>query len=45
MWIGRWVPHAKLIRNLGKLAPAQLTAVERAIAVWLGLSLAADTTG
>jgi mRNA interferase MazF len=39
------IPHAKLIRNLGKLAPAQLAAVERAMAVWLGLSLAAGTKG
>jgi mRNA interferase MazF len=35
------IPHAKLIRNLGKLALAQLAGVERAMAVWLGLSLAA----
>jgi mRNA interferase MazF len=35
------IPHAKLIRSLGKLSPAQLAAVERAMAVWLGLSLAA----
>ena len=39
------IPHAKLIRNLGKLAPAQLAVVERAMVVWLGLSLAASTTG
>jgi mRNA interferase MazF len=35
------VPHAKLIRDLGKLSPAQMAIVERATAVWLGLSLAA----
>lgn len=33
------VPHAKLIRNLGKLSPAQLAVVERAVALWLGLAL------
>jgi mRNA interferase MazF len=33
------VPHAKLIRNLGKLAPAQLAVVGRAVALWLGLAL------
>jgi hypothetical protein len=33
------IPHAKLIRNLAKLAPAQLAAVERAVALWLGLAL------
>jgi mRNA interferase MazF len=33
------IPHAKLIRNLGKLAPAQLAVVERAVALWLGLAL------
>jgi mRNA interferase MazF len=37
------IPHAKLIRDLGKLSPAQMVVVERAIAVWLGLSLAAST--
>lgn len=36
------IPHAKLVRNLGKLAPPQLATVERAMAVWLGLSLAAS---
>lgn len=34
------IPHAKLIRNLGRLSAAQLAAVERAMAIWLGLSLA-----
>ncbi len=33
------VPHAKLVRNLGKLSAAQLALVERATATWLGLSL------
>ena len=33
------IPHAKLTRNLGKLAPAQLVVVERAVALWLGLAL------
>jgi mRNA interferase MazF len=37
------IPHAKLIRNLGKLSPAQMVVVERATAAWLGLSLAAST--
>jgi mRNA interferase MazF len=36
------IPHAKLIRDLGKLSPAQMAIVERAMAVWLGLSLAAS---
>ena len=34
------IPHAKLIRTLGKLSATQLAVVERATAVWLGLSLA-----
>jgi mRNA interferase MazF len=34
------IPHAKLIRTLGKLSGAQLAVVERAMAIWLGLSLA-----
>jgi mRNA interferase MazF len=33
------IPHAKLIRMLGKLSAAQLAVVERATAVWLGLSV------
>ena len=33
------IPHAKLIRMLGKLSAAQLSVVERATAIWLGLSL------
>lgn len=32
------VPHAKLIRALGKLSAAQLAVVERATIIWLGLS-------
>ena len=31
------IPHAKLIRNLGRLSPAQLAIVERATVIWLGL--------
>lgn len=34
------IPHAKLIRSLGKLSTAQLAVVERATARWLGLVLA-----
>ena len=33
------IPHAKLIRTLGKLTAAQLAVVERATAIWLDLSL------
>jgi mRNA interferase MazF len=33
------IPHAKLIRVLGKLSAAQLAVVERATIIWLGLSL------
>ena len=31
------IPHAKLIRTLGKLGAAQLAVVERAVGLWLGL--------
>ena len=31
------IPHAKLIRNLGKLTDAQLNEVEERIRFWLGL--------
>ena len=31
------IPHAKLIRSLGKLGGAQLASVERAVCLWLGL--------
>lgn len=31
------VPHAKLIRSLGKLGGAHLATVERAVCLWLGL--------
>ena len=31
------IPHAKLIRSLGRLGSAQLAVVERAVGVWLGL--------
>jgi mRNA interferase MazF len=31
------IPHAKLLRTLGRLAGPQLADVERAVCVWLGL--------
>ena|SRR5260221_6640128 len=31
------IPHAKLIRSLGKLSAGQMTPVERAVSLWLGL--------
>ena len=31
------IPHAKLIRRLGRLSPPQLKAVEAGILTWLGL--------
>ena len=31
------IPHAKLIRPLGRLGSAQLAVVERAVGLWLGL--------
>ena len=31
------IPHAKLVRQLGKLAAAQLAVVERSTIAWLGL--------
>jgi mRNA interferase MazF len=31
------IPNAKLARQLGKLAAPQLSAVERAVCLWLGL--------
>jgi mRNA interferase MazF len=34
------IPHAKLVRHLGKLSAAQLAIVERAAAMWLGLGVA-----
>lgn len=33
------ISHTKLIRSLGRLSAAQLAVVERAMAIWLGLSL------
>src|SRR5258705_4065490 len=30
------IPHAKLVRHLGKLGGAQLASVERAVCLWLG---------
>jgi mRNA interferase MazF len=32
------IPHAKLVRLLGKLADAQLASVEQAVRAWLGLA-------
>lgn len=31
------IPHAKMIRNLGKLTDVQLAEVERKVRIWLGL--------
>lgn len=31
------IPHAKLIRSLGKLSAGQMAPVERAVSLWLGL--------
>ena len=31
------IPHAKLIRSLGKLTAGQMAPVERAVSLWLGL--------
>ena len=31
------IPHAKLVRALGRLSSSQLAAVERAVCLWLGL--------
>jgi mRNA interferase MazF len=31
------IPHAKLIRQLGKLSASHLAVVERAVVLWLGL--------
>jgi mRNA interferase MazF len=31
------IPHAKLIRGLGKLHPIQLSQVEQGVRAWLGL--------
>ena len=31
------IPHAKLVRPLGKLGSAQLAVVERAVCLWIGL--------
>ena len=32
------IPHAKLVRMLGRLSGAQLADVERRVSLWLGLS-------
>ena len=37
------IPHAKLIRSLGKLSSRQVAVVERATALWLGLVLATSS--
>jgi len=34
------IPHAKLVRVLGVLSPAQLAVVERAVRLWLGIAAA-----
>jgi mRNA interferase MazF len=31
------IPHAKLVRRLGRLNATQLTAVEQVVCLWLGL--------
>ena len=31
------IPHAKLIRSLGRITESQLTAVEEKVRLWLGL--------
>lgn len=31
------IPHAKLLRKLGQLNPQQLSKVEAAVRLWLGL--------
>ena len=33
------IPHAKLIRRLGALGPSQITVVEQAVRLWLGLAV------
>ena len=32
------IPHAKLVRRIGRLADSQLASVERGVRLWLGLS-------
>lgn len=34
------IPHAKLIRHLGRLSTLQMAGIEQAIRAWLGLSTA-----
>lgn len=31
------IPHAKLLRRIGRLSETQLASVERAVLLWLGL--------
>jgi mRNA interferase MazF len=37
------IPHAKLVRHLGRLSASQLVVVERVIAAWLGLTIASSS--
>lgn len=37
------IPHAKLVRQLGRLSAAQLAVVERATVLWLGLTIATSS--
>ena len=37
------IPRAKLVRLLGKLSTVQLTVVERAVCLWLGLRTGPET--
>ena len=39
------IPHAKLIRRLGRLHPIQLAQVEQGVRTWLGLSTGGQTGG
>ena len=37
------IPHTRLMRLLGKLSGVQLTVVERAVCLWLGLRTGQET--
>jgi len=37
------IPHAKLLKRLGKLSDVQLASVERGVCLWLGLTTASST--
>ena len=39
------IPHAKLIRRLGRLHPIQLAQVEQGVRAWLGLSAGGQSGG